>query len=206
MFAGSEAWDKKYQTGHPRWRGPPAQELDIPDGGRVLELGCGDGKTLRGLVGRNREVVALDFSNVALLSSVRSIKDRDFHLVRGDGAALPFASGTFQLVVGHHFFEHLLAEERRGSAKEAARVLAPGGALRVRAFGRGDMREGKGKMVEPSTYVREGIAYHYFTEEELCALFSDLAVGSIEKEVTIKRFAGEPRERVVLLAEFRKGL
>jgi ubiquinone/menaquinone biosynthesis C-methylase UbiE len=136
----------------------------------------------------------------------RMSKDERAVLVEGDGSALPFASGSFQLVVAHHFLEHLEAEERRSSAIEVARVLGPGGTLSVRAFGREDMREGKGEVTEPSTYLREGIAYHYFQEEELKNMFRALTLDSMRTEVTIKRFAGELKSRVVLHASFHKGL
>jgi ubiquinone/menaquinone biosynthesis C-methylase UbiE len=205
--ASIRAWDRKYQGAHPRWRGPSTHALMVPEGTRVLELGCGDGKTLRGLVGEGHETIALDFSRQALLSlRGRLGKDERAVLVEGDGSALPFASRSFQLVVAHHFLEHLEAEERRSSAIEVARVLGPGGTLSVRAFGREDMREGKGEVTEPSTYLREGIAYHYFQEEELKDLFKALTLDSVRTEVTIKRFAGELKSRVVLHASFHKGL
>ena len=66
--ASIEAWDRKYQGAHPRWRGPAALGFQLPDEARVLELGCGDGKTLRGLVGARREVIGLDFSRRGLTS------------------------------------------------------------------------------------------------------------------------------------------
>jgi ubiquinone/menaquinone biosynthesis C-methylase UbiE len=201
------AWDRKYEGEHPRWRGPAVHELNLPDGGRVLELGCGDGKTLRGLVGKGHEVVALDFSRQAILSMMaRMANEGHVHPVLGDGSVLPFSSETFQLVVGHHFFEHLESQGRRSAAREVARVLSPGGILSVRAFGRHDMRDGKGEVIEPSTYLREGIVYHYFEEEEIVLLFGDLKLCSLRTEVMNKRFAGEPRSRVVIRAEFHKGL
>jgi ubiquinone/menaquinone biosynthesis C-methylase UbiE len=205
--AKMETWDRKYQGDHPRWRGPSVHEFNLPKGERVLELGCGDGKTLRGLLAKDQEVVALDFSRQALLSLEGRIANMvNVHPVQGDGSVLPFVSESFQLVVGHHFFEHLESDERSSSAGEVARVLRSGGSLSVRAFGRQDMREGKGERIEPSTYLREKIVYHYFDERELERLFSDLTLDTMVTEVTSKRFAGELKNRVIIHAEFHKGL
>jgi len=201
------AWDRMYDGEHPRWRGPAVHDLAVPAGARALELGCGDGKTLRGLAGKGHGTVALDFSRKALISlGRRSIGEGEVLLVQGDGAALPFASESFQLVVAHHFFEHLEAEEMRSSASEAARVLSPGGRLSVRSFARQDLREGRGEKVGPSSFLREGILYHYFGEDELVDLFCGLSLDSVRTEVTTKRFAGELKSRAVVQAQFHKVL
>jgi ubiquinone/menaquinone biosynthesis C-methylase UbiE len=202
-----EAWDRKYQGAHPRWRGPPEPGIHPPEGARVLELGCGDGKTLRGLVGARREVIGLDFSRAGLTSlRARSADNGEFQLVQADGSHLPFAPGSFGVVVAHHFFEHFEAMERREAAAEAVRVLSWKGALYLRAFSSKDMRAGKGSPIEPSTFMREGIPYHYFEEGEVQPLFRGLTIESIRTDTSEKRFAGEPRKRAVIVAVLRKSL
>jgi ubiquinone/menaquinone biosynthesis C-methylase UbiE len=202
-----EAWDRKYRGAHPRWRGPPEPGILLPERARVLELGCGDGKTLRGLVGGSRDVVGLDFSWEGLTSlRSRSVDEDGFQLVRADGSHLPFSSESFDVIVAHHFFEHFEALERVEAATEAVRVLESDGILYLRAFSSMDMRAGKGNPIETSTFIREGIPYHYFEEEEIQPLFRGLTLESIRTDVSEKRFAGEPRKRAVIVALLRKSL
>ena len=202
-----EAWDRKYQGVHPRWRGPPEPGIQLPEGARALELGCGDGKTLRGLVGAGREVIGVDFSRKGLISlRARSADESIFQLVQADGSHLPFTNESFGVVVAHHFFEHFEALERKEVAAEVARVLGRKGILYLRAFSSLDMRAGKGRPIEPSTIMREGIPYHYFEEDELHPLFRGLTLESIRTEISEKRFFGEPRKRAVIVASLRKSL
>ncbi|MDD1757044.1 MAG: class I SAM-dependent methyltransferase [Methanomassiliicoccales archaeon] len=201
------AWDRKYQGEHPRWRGPSDLSIDILEGETVLELGCGDGKTLRALVRGDHRTIGLDFSRKALLSLMkRGGEVGKAHLVQADCISLPFPSLSLHHVVAHHVLEHLEAEERRTAATEVVRVLRPGGRLHVSVFAKEDLREGKGELVEPSTYAREGILYHYFLEEELEGLFDALSLISMRTESTARMFAGKPIRRSVIHGVFRKGL
>lgn len=87
---------------------------------RVLEVGCGEGFVSGWLSARtsNAEVIALDLS-AAMLREAR----RAYHAVRfvaGDGYSLPFAEGSFDLVVCLEMLEHL--ERPQDVLREARRV------------------------------------------------------------------------------------
>jgi ubiquinone/menaquinone biosynthesis C-methylase UbiE len=182
------------------WKGPPASTLDLPAGEAVLELGCGNGKTLAALARREGTVVGLDLARNALRACPAGPA-----LVQGDALALPFVDGSFGAVVMSHLLGHLTAAERAEAAKEVQRVLRPGGVLLVRAFSVRDMRFGKGEEVEPATFRRgNGILHHYFTAEELRALFRDLEEVSLREEVAVKRYGGERVERAELVGTFRR--
>lgn len=177
-------------------------DLVPPRPGLALELGCGDGKTLKSLLSSG-QVVSLDFSRRALLSCRHRLPLGPLsELVQGEMATLPFADAVFDLVLAHHVLEHLYEEERTSLAEEIVRVLKPGGALDLRAFSCGDMRQGKGREVERSTFLREGILYHYFTEEELGGLFGRLVLDEMCTSVTEKRFSGAVHRRSVILGRF----
>jgi ubiquinone/menaquinone biosynthesis C-methylase UbiE len=99
----------------------PQRLLDTPVGtGRALAY-VGDGPRLR---------VGLDYTPEMLAFAAR-VQPRPTGLLRGDAAALPFKSDSFDCVVSLRFF-HLFAEpQRAGFAREFIRVLAPGGYLIV---------------------------------------------------------------------------
>jgi SAM-dependent methyltransferase len=110
------------------WNGPHiepnAQALARmlgPGAGLCLDLGCGVGSYLGPLASTGRIVVGLDLS----ADQLRFARQRSQHVVRGDAAALPFASESFCAVAAIWIstdvdnFTPVLAE--------AARVLQPGG-------------------------------------------------------------------------------
>lgn len=100
-------------------------ELVPPPGRRTLEVGCGEGRVSRDLVDRGHRVIGIDASPT-LIRLARDTDSRSWYL-RADGAALPFANESFDLVV---FYNSLMdIDEMEQSVREAARVLRPGGAL-----------------------------------------------------------------------------
>jgi ubiquinone/menaquinone biosynthesis C-methylase UbiE len=94
-----------------------------PGSGLCLDLGCGTGQYLDVIRGTGRTVVGLDYSADQLRVAAR----RGYPLIRGNGAALPFATGAFSAVVIMWVSTDVddFAEILRG----AFRVLRPGGLL-----------------------------------------------------------------------------
>ena len=97
-------------------------------GGRVLDAGCGGGGMPLSLAEHAAFVVGIDpidrFGDAGVvLKRERSV--RHLHFARADGMALPFASGTFDLVLSHAVIEHV--SDARRYLGECRRVLAPGG-------------------------------------------------------------------------------
>jgi len=164
----------------------------------VLELGCGNGKTLAALA-RSAETVGLDIARNALRACSPGPA-----LVQGDATRLPFADRSFDAVVAFHVLGHLAERERTEAVSEALRVLRPGGRLVVREFSVRDMRCGRGAEVEPMTFLRgTGIATHYFTAAELRALLGELEEEVLREEVTAKRY-GPGTQRAELVGAFRR--
>lgn len=196
MKGQREIWEKEYTFPDPLWRGPAPEP--VVTGGRVLELGCGNGKTLSALVGRC-EAVGLDHSMNALSSCPSGPS-----LVRGDVLRLPFRDGSFDTVLMHHLLQHLMADERATAAAEAFRVLRPGGLLSIRTFSVRDMRFGKGTEIESNTFRRgNGIVYHYFEADEIRSLLSYFEEIGLDEETTATRFA-RGSVRAELVGSFRR--
>ncbi len=95
-------------------------------GDRVIDLGCGSGRTLVWNRDSGAYQVGVDvspfFANEALSGA---------DLALGDLRALPFADGAFTKGYALDVFEHLSREGLAGVLREASRVLAPGGQLFV---------------------------------------------------------------------------
>jgi SAM-dependent methyltransferase len=92
----------------------------------VADLGCGSGRTL--LWNRDWDATTIGIDISPFFSAEAR---RDVDLLIGDLRKLPFADGTFTKAFSLDVLEHLSPEALRGMLAEAARVLAPGGALFV---------------------------------------------------------------------------
>ena len=98
--------------------------------GRVLDAGCGGGGTVLSLAEESAFAVGLDLEarfagSGTRLAAEKGIANAAF--VQGDGARLPFADATFDLVFSHSVIEHVTTAS--GYLRECHRVLRPGGVL-----------------------------------------------------------------------------
>jgi 2-polyprenyl-3-methyl-5-hydroxy-6-metoxy-1,4-benzoquinol methylase len=93
-------------------------------GKKLLDAGCGTGWLSKRACERGATVTSLDVG-AKLLAQVA--KKCDSERVVGDILRLPFADGTFDVVVSSEVIEHTV--EPRRAVSELARVLRPGGVL-----------------------------------------------------------------------------
>lgn len=200
MIDHSSAWDEDYRRRGNLWGGAPAPLPDLPDDAAVLEVGCGNGKTLAALVRRFSRVAAVDISPRAVALARRHPGTAAASLAAADARHLPFCAGSFDAVILVHILGHLPLPGRNAAASEVCRVLRPGGTAFFRGFSVEDMRAGKGTETEPQTFRRgEGIITHYFTEAEAAELFAPLAAVSVRTHRWRMRVRGRdyPRAEVV---------
>ncbi|HYI98500.1 MAG TPA: methyltransferase domain-containing protein [Thermoleophilaceae bacterium] len=112
----------------------------LQPGERVLDLGCGTGTLalMAHAAQPSAEIAGLD-ADPAILERARA-KTADagapiaFH--EGFSNQLPFGDGEFDAVVSTLFFHHLSDADKRATAAEALRVLAPAGRVVVADLGR----------------------------------------------------------------------
>lgn len=192
MEEQKKAWDDFYALNKRPWRGNSKIRHPFLIGDRVLEIGCGNGKTVSSLIDEGIEVTGLDFSEVAI-EECRSRFDCDFVCCSCDD--LPFGNGSFDGVVAYHVLEHLQYDELVKTIDEIGRVLKDGGNIIVKTFSENDMRASK-------PVKGNGIYYHYFSEKELRNLFSDFEISSV-KTVTEDTNFGTKRSRIFLEARKR---
>lgn len=108
----------------------------------ILDLGCATGATGRALRKRFRRahIVSLDLSR-AMLGAARRNRPwlSRMSFVQGDARRLPFAVGTFDLVVANQMLPW--DPEPQGVFEEVARVLQKGGVFAFATLGPDSLRE-----------------------------------------------------------------
>ena len=123
MLAGDERhW---WYRGRRRVLRAQLDRLPIPPGARLLDAGCGSGRTLDELARRGR-VSGVDTSPEAV-AAARRRGHRDVRVARVE--RLPFPDGTFDLVTCLDVVEH--TPDDRATLAELRRVTRPGGLLVV---------------------------------------------------------------------------
>ena len=133
---GHRVWPVRGLRSHPfaaRWNHNthyfPLLASRIPETtDRVLDVGCGDGTFCRFVARDDRRVVGVDIDASALPADSAGVQ-----YVIASAEELPFADGTFGAVTMTMVLHHVQAER---ALAEAARVIAPGGALLILGYGR----------------------------------------------------------------------
>jgi SAM-dependent methyltransferase len=100
--------------------------LQLAPGDRVIDLGCGSGRSILWNAASGAAFTGVDVSPF-FAHEARATAD----LALGDLRRLPFADGSFTKAYALDVLEHLSPDALDGMLAEAARVLAPGGALFV---------------------------------------------------------------------------
>lgn len=199
-------WDVDYQRRGRLWGGSASFLPRLPGSFRILELGCGDGKTTASLVQTGCSVTAIDISPHAASLCRNTCPDPDrVGILVADIRNTPLRDQSFDVIMATHIAGHLLQGERRKLAGEVLRLLVFGGSVYFCDFSTGDFRYGRGVETEAGTFTRKnGIMTHYFTDEEVLTLFTGLAVQSLVQHRWEMRVRGMVLPRAEIVAEFKK--
>jgi SAM-dependent methyltransferase len=113
--------------------------LSLRPGTRVPDLGCGAGRHAFESLRRGAHVIALDtdlgeLRDVgAMVTAMREAGEVPAggraSCAAGDATAMPFADGSFDVIIAAEVLEHIPADQ--AALREIARVLAPGGTVAV---------------------------------------------------------------------------
>lgn len=144
-FEGATAHLTDLESAFQRYRVAKVLDIQMPDpGDRVVDLGCGWGTFEWVLAPRVREIVGVDFSE----TSIRLCEERlgregldNVTFVQADAGDTGLEGGAWDAVVCADLFEHLYPDDSARVAREAFRLLRPGGWFSVWTPHRGHVLE-----------------------------------------------------------------
>jgi SAM-dependent methyltransferase len=200
------AWEEDYIRRGMLWGGVTPDLPDLPLCSRVLELGCGNGKTLFAMNQRGWDVTAIDFASQAVTLSRAVVGDAfQGHIIVADARHPPFKNNFFDAVFARHVLGHMHEADRKRIITKIHQILKPGGTLFFSDFSLNDFRFGKGSETEPATFRRNpGIITHYFSQEEVIDLFSKFDQISISIHQWPMRVLGNTLVRSEIQAIFTR--
>lgn len=206
MSMSRNLWDENYQRRGRLWGGSASPLPPLPCSSRILELGCGDGKTVSMLVQKGYQVTAIDFScQAALLCRNTCPYPDQVCIAIADVRQIPLRNESFDGIIASHVTGHLNQDGRHQHACEINRLLAPGGVMYFRDFSAGDFRFGQGVETEAGTFLKKnGITTHYFTDDEVRTLFAGLFMQSLVQHQWVMKVRGKVFPRAEIVAQFIK--
>jgi SAM-dependent methyltransferase len=134
-----------------------------PDGLPVLDLGCRLGNNTQYLIERGFDVIATDFSTVALCAINKNIPKAKTMLVDLE-KPLPFSDGSFKVIVADLCLHYFTEEKTKEILREIKRILKPQGILLARVNSVKDINHGAGQgtRIEENYYFVEGYNKRFF--------------------------------------------
>jgi len=160
--------------------------------GKILDLGCGQGRHTLLFARRNFETFALDVSPSAV-KATKSVLEKEglsARIIVGDMRDTGYPDNFFDTILAWRALYLGKIDEVRKSFSEAKRILRPGGIIyaSIRSTNNTLCHVGKlkGEEIEANTFLLNcdglsGIIYHFFTKEEVVGHFSDFDILEIEE-------------------------
>lgn len=195
------AWERKYESHGQLWSRVHETWFQTLNPDRVLDLGCGSGKSSATLKG---DVVSVDFSMKALRMASDFVPS--LSPVCCDVRHIPFVDSSFDFVNASYIFGHLDESARTRAIREVARVLKPGGHVAIEVFSVADSRFSRRTAFPDYSDVQgDGIFHYYFSKEDLEALLSGFEIEFLDEvRWAIRIGPGEAMPRSAIRALARK--
>jgi SAM-dependent methyltransferase len=143
-------WDERYRSAGLVWGGPPnrwvVEELADAPPGLAVDLACGEGRNALWLAAHGWQVIAVDFSAVAIGKARELDTNHLVEWVVGDATSYAAPQPVDLALL---CYLQLPAAQRRRAVQAAAAKLAPEGMLLVIAHDSRNLTDGTGGPPDP---------------------------------------------------------
>ena len=107
-----------------------AAYVDIPDGGKGLDVGCGSGALTIACAKRNPKAEMLGIDRLCENNSkAEGVGNTSF--MQGDACKLPFENETFDAVTSNYVYHNIPSNDRQSILLETLRTLKKGGTFAI---------------------------------------------------------------------------
>lgn len=195
-----KTWDLLYSKGL-AWKKTSKLNYRLKDKS-VLELGSGNGKTLKAIIEKNpKHITVIDISKEAIILSKKTFGSNQISYIHSDFLKANFKK-KFDVITCYYFLNNLEEEDRVKAARKIVSLLDKNGIILFEDFGVGDMRE-SGKEIENNTFEKKnGIICHFFDKKEIEILFPGFKTKINEKTLSPVR-KDKSLNRKIIRAEVR---
>ncbi|MEK6894831.1 MAG: class I SAM-dependent methyltransferase [Nanoarchaeota archaeon] len=179
MKSQRDTWDKLYGAGL-EWKRASNGIFNVRNKS-VLELGVGNGKTLKTILDRlPKKVVAIDISKEAISMVKESIQHKGILYITKD--FLKFKTrDKFDIIVCYYFLNNFKERVRIKVVNMIKSLLKKDGIILFEDFAVGDFRQ-KGKEIDQNTIQKQnGLICHFFEKNEILELFKGFGIEIQEK-------------------------
>jgi ubiquinone/menaquinone biosynthesis C-methylase UbiE len=195
---------QRFKTTEEDWHRWLFDRVAPPSRAQILEVGCGPAEFWKQNLDRIDpwwEITLSDRSAGMIAAAEAVLGDRAAYAV-ADVQDLPFAGGSFDVVVASHMLYHV--DDRPQAFAEIRRVLVPGGSFHAATNGRGHLDELGALFAGPLSRHIEAFGLEtgppqlepFFTEIEVELFDSELRVTEVEPVLAYIRsseaYAGGP--------------
>ena len=143
-------------------------------GGRILDLGCGEGRISIFLAQHSFECYGIDYVPLAIKRAKQFAKKQGVagktHFRTGNVLNLPYPDDFFDIAIDYSCFAHIRKSEWDLYISELLRVLKMGSFYFLAAFSKNTPHA---RMMKHNWLVFRGGYDHYFTRSEIRSIFSD---------------------------------
>lgn len=155
--------------------------------GRILDLGCGNGRHLVYLAEKGFDAYGIDISQKSLQIAQDWLNKKGLpaELKKASVTEIPYPDGYFDLIICMGVLDHMLIQEVKKGIREMERVLSPQGILFVGLRSDRDTECGKGKEIERNTFLLPGdvegnLPQHFFNLLEIKELLINFKIIDLE--------------------------
>ena len=185
-----------YRTGTDHWTNIPfkrrAHELTLylPKDSLILDLGTGRGRLLFDLADLGFRAIGLENNDSLIEHGNSEIKaknlDTRLRFYKGTALDIPMADESFDALVDIGLLHHIIPVDYPNYISESTRVLKQGGLffLVVLSKKTPNYFSWHPNQSDAADFEKEGVSYHFFSDEELQALFQkDFDIKHIDHDI-----------------------
>lgn len=176
-------FETAYKTGSDIWTGIPFEMMGgeliekLPQSAMILDLGSGRGRFPFTLAEAGFRVIGLEYVSELIQKNNEEVRNKDLEtnlrFVEGSVLDIPFSDSGFDAVIDVGLLQHIHPEDWPTYRNEIVRVLKPGAYYFLITLSRETLTylSWHPKNDKFGDFEKDGVFYHFFTEEELRVFF-----------------------------------